>query len=113
MLRCISVVGKNKFDMGLNNMKFLTKAIGVTILLSATSVYAESYSIIGNTIIGSDGTSYNRIGNATIGSDGSSWSTIGNTTIGSDGSSWSRIGNTYIGSDGSSCNVIGSSVICN
>ena len=44
---------------------------------------------------------------------GVTYSTIGNTTFGSDGSSSTTIGNTTFGSDGTSCTRIGNSTFCN
>ena len=53
----------------------------VPAFLSSIQSVAESYTTIGNTTFGSNGTSYNRIGNTTFGSDGTSCNRIGNTTF--------------------------------
>ncbi|HHK6005423.1 TPA: hypothetical protein ACQWGN_001451 [Neisseria subflava] len=60
----------------------------------------------------SNDTTYTQIGNTTYGNDGSSYTRIGNTTYGNDGSSYTTIGNTTYGSDGSSCTQIGSQIYC-
>ena len=44
---------------------------------------------------------------------GVSYTTIGSSTYGSDGSSSTTIGSTTYGSDGTSCTKIGSSTYCN
>ncbi len=64
-------------------------------------------------IYGSKGTvSYTEIGNTVFGSDGSSYTKIGGTVFGNDGTSYTNIGGTTFGSDGSSCTEIGSTTFC-
>ena len=42
-----------------------------------------------------------------------SYTTLGNTTFGSDGSTYLHIGNSTFGSNGSTCTSIGNTVFCN
>ncbi|WP_428052810.1 hypothetical protein, partial [Candidatus Avelusimicrobium stercoris] len=80
----------------------------LTLFLSINSfAWNETYTTIGNTIYGADGSTYTRIGNTTYNSDGISYTQIGNTTYGSDGTSYTRIGNTTYSSDGTSYTKIG------
>lgn len=86
-----------------------------------------SYSVVGNSLYGtdgmtatrvgntwyqSDGTSLTSIGNFTYGSDGSSYSHIGNFTYGNDGTTYNRVGNTVYSSDGSFCSRLGNFINC-
>jgi hypothetical protein len=98
-----------------------------------SSTGPTSYSEIGGSIYGSDGTSCNSIGSSTYcsgrggstsyseiggsiyGSDGTSCNSIGSSTYcsGPGGStSYTQIGGSIYGSDGSSCTSIGSSTYC-
>lgn len=70
----------------------------------------SSYSQLGDTIYRNDGTSYRNVGNTLYGSDGTSYSNIGNTTYSNDGTSYNRIGNYIYGSDGSSATSIGNTI---
>jgi hypothetical protein len=98
-----------------------------------SSTGPTSYSQIGGSTYGSDGTSCNSIGSSTycsgpggstsytqiggslFGSDGTSCSSIGSSAYcsGPGGStSYTQIGGSLFGSDGSSCSSIGSSTYC-
>lgn len=76
---------------------------------SEINVYggASSYTRIGNTAFGSDGSTYTQVGNSVFGSDGSTYQKVGNTVFGNDGSTYQKIGNTTFGSDGSTYQQIG------
>jgi len=81
-----------------------------TVFLGVSEVHAVTYTQIGNTTFGSDGTSYSKIGNTLFGSNGTSYTKIGNTTFGSNGSSYTQIGNSLFGNNGTSYTRIGSSI---
>lgn len=72
-----------------------------------------SYSTIGNTIYGSDGSTASTIGNTTYRSDGTTSTLIGNTTYRSDGTTSTAIGNTTYGSDGTTASTIGNTIYIN
>ena len=61
-----------------------------------------TYTRIGNTIFGSDGSSHTITGNTIFNSDGSTIMNSGNTSFRSDGSSLMRTGNTTFDSNGTS-----------
>ena len=55
---------------------------------------------------------YTQIGNTSYGSNGSSSTRIGNSSYHSNGSSSTRIGNGIYNSNGSSCQLLGNSAYC-
>ncbi len=67
----------------------------------------SSFTQIGSSIYAGDGTSYNQIGNTVYGSDSSSYMKIGNTTYRNDGTSYTKIGNTTYASDGTAATQVG------
>ena len=86
----------NKYNI---NMK-LGKVVSTTIVATSLSMsvsLADTLSVYGNTVYGSDGSTWSTYGNTTYGSGGNTFSTYGNTTYGSDGSTWSVYGNTAYG----------------
>ena len=80
-----------------NDMK-KTMVLLIAGLLSSTTFAYETYTQIGNTSYGSNGSSSTR---------------IGNSSYHSNGSSSTRIGNGIYNSNGSSCQLLGNSAYCN
>ena len=71
----------NKYNI---NMK-LGKVVSTTIVATSLSMsvsLADTLSVYGNTVYGSDGNTFSTYGNTTYGSDGSTWSVYGNTAYG-------------------------------
>lgn len=83
---------------------------------SSPSAPRTTYTQIGNSIFGSDGTRAQQIGDSTVTTDGRSYYRSGNNTFGSDGSTATTIdGNTIIrNADGTTrkCSSVGSSSFC-
>lgn len=84
-------------------MKLKTLLAVIVLAYTAAAAHATTtYSTVGNTTYGSDGTTYSHVGNTTYGSDGSTANTVGNTTYIND-------------ADGSShtCSLVGNTSYCN
>lgn len=72
-----------------------------------------SYSTIGNTTYGSNGSTATTIGNTTYRSNGVTSTSIGNTTYHSNGTSSTTVGNTTYGTNGTTATTVGNTTYIN
>jgi hypothetical protein len=91
----------------------ITASILLTLVFASSATAQTTYTKIGGTTFGSDGSTQTKIGNTTFGNSGSTATKIGNTTFGSSGSAYTKIGNTTFGNDGSTATKIGNTTFGN
>ena len=78
--------------------QFIVASVAV-VVSSAAMADNRTYTQLGNTIYGSNGTTLTRLGNTTYSNSGTSYTRLGNTVTGSNGSTYTRLGNTIYAND--------------